>query len=103
MLCSQVHRAAPERKYADRGSTRKETRSQWPLPSDFLRRNVHADTRDKPMKSPKTGRSLCQPIGATGAYSVSRTCSRSSRVTEDESSSSVALVVHSSQVRRGFA
>ena len=74
MLCSHFHRAGPNSKYAERGSTRSETRSHRLLASNLRRRNVHGETNESPITVPKTGRSLCHPMGAPGAYSVTRTC-----------------------------
>nr|CUT16778.1 hypothetical protein CDS [Bradyrhizobium sp.] len=48
------------------------------LSNDFAVRlrslTVQDDNREMPATSPKTERSLCQPIPAPGAYSVTRTC-----------------------------
>src|SRR4051794_22845938 len=74
ILCSHVHRAGPARKYADRGSRHRETRSHLPPTSRFLRRKVHNDPKESPITLPNTDRSLCHPIGAPGVYSLTRTC-----------------------------
>src|SRR5206468_3690442 len=74
MLCSHVHRAAAASRYADRGSRLRQTRCHFLSPSAFLKRNVHGAAKESPITLPNAGRSLCHPIGAPGAYSVTRTC-----------------------------
>ena len=73
MLCSHSVRAGPLSRYADRGSAVRDTRSQ-PVPAFLLRRKRHADSSERPMTSPNTALSRCQPIPAPASYSVTRTC-----------------------------
>jgi hypothetical protein len=77
MLCSQVVRDGPLRRYAERGLARREMRSQL-LP--FLSRSlkVHGASNEMPMMSPNIFLSRCQPIPAPGAYSVTSACLKSS-------------------------
>ena len=61
MLCSHSVREGPRNKETERGSAVRLHRSQWG-PVLRRRRKVQNDKSEIPTTSPKTERSLCQPM-----------------------------------------